>query len=87
MTAGEDRPDADARFPQFRRLRGGAHFYRIDGFDRFTEVQVVGRRRVVHEVRALVYPELLRIQDMLDGAEGRFEVISEHEWRLAYPKD
>ncbi|MBK9175559.1 MAG: hypothetical protein IPM46_04315 [Flavobacteriales bacterium] len=84
MTAAEDSPGENGGlYPAFRRLRGALHYYRIDGPDRFTEVQVVGSKRVVHQVKALIYPELVRIQDMLHGSGGLFERIGEQEWTAA----
>lgn len=64
-------------------MRGAQHYYRIDGPDRFTELQVIGSKRVLHEVTAMVYPELVRIQDMLNGSDGLFELIGEQEWSAA----
>lgn len=84
MEAAEDRPGSVDGFPCFRRMKGGGHFYRIEGPDRFIEVQLIGRRKVVHVIQAKVYPELVRIQEMIDGGGGQFEVISEADWLLAY---
>lgn len=87
MAAAEDRPGNAAGFPRYRRLRGGGHYYRIDGPDRFVEVQVVGTRRLVHTVQARAYPELLRIQEMIDGAEGRYEEITANDWSAVCPPE
>lgn len=84
MAAAEDSPGGNGgTFPAFRRLRGARHYYRIDGPDRFIEVQLVGSKRLVHEVKALIYPEKVRIQEMLSGTDGLFEPIEEHEWVAA----
>lgn len=84
MEAAEDRREMGEGFPCFRRLKGGGHYYRIDAPDRFIEVQLIGSRKAVHVVQAKVYPELLRVQEMINGEGGRFEVISEADWLKAY---
>lgn len=53
-------------FPQYRKLSNNKSFYRIDSKDRFVEVQVIGQRRFAHDIEAKKYPELLRIQDMIN---------------------
>lgn len=84
MSAAEDSPASSSNgpeaFPQYRATVDGRHFYRIDGPRAFVEVQVVGKRRWVHRVEAKAYPEMLRIQEMLSGGEGRYRTLSEQEW-------
>lgn len=63
-------------------MLGGAHFYRIHAPDAFTELQRVGKRIIRHEVSATLYPERLRIQEMLDCAEGRYAPMDPYEWEL-----
>jgi hypothetical protein len=59
----------DPHFPLYRRSANGLNWYRIDSPTEFTEVQHVGRRYVVHRVRALIYPERMRIAELI-GMEG-----------------
>lgn len=66
-------------FPAYRRLKGGGHYYRITAADRFEELQRMGTRWILHEVHATIYPERLRVQEML-AFEGPFEPLAEHEW-------
>ncbi|MBK8227702.1 MAG: hypothetical protein IPK70_11065 [Flavobacteriales bacterium] len=67
-------------FPAFRKLVGGAHYYRIDGPRDFVEVQRVGSRLVRHAVNQAPYPEQLRIAEMLSCTDGRFEPLDEDAW-------
>jgi len=53
-------------FPQYRKMDGFQRFYRITGEKHFTEVYLLNGQRVTHEVTAVQYPEMLRIQDMLN---------------------
>lgn len=53
-------------------------FYRIDSDRAFTEIQVIGSRRVVHRVEAIAYPEMVRIQEMI--RMGVYEPLERREW-------
>ncbi|MEX1131994.1 MAG: hypothetical protein WEC15_02110 [Flavobacteriales bacterium] len=70
----------DHEFPIFRRTANGQHFYLIEAEDVFTEIQLVGRRAVLHHVKASMYPELVRIQDMIRGDGGRYLELRSADW-------
>lgn len=70
----------EIKFPIFRRTTDGRHFYCIEAEDRFTEIQVIGRKAVLHRVQASMYPERLRIQDMIHGDGGRYPDLHPEEW-------
>jgi len=70
-------------FPIYRKLRGGAHLYRIESIDRFTELQRVGSKWLRHLVVATQYPERLRIVEMIQGGEGVYGNATIEEWELA----
>lgn len=55
----------DTQFPQYRKLSNDKVFYRIDSIAEFTELTLFGNRSLVHNVKAIQYPEKLRILDML----------------------
>jgi hypothetical protein len=57
-------------FPQFRKLANEKSFYEIVDDRRFTEKQCIGKQVFTIHVEAKQYPEILRIQDMLDCADG-----------------
>lgn len=67
-------------WPQFRRMRDGRHVYRIESPDRFTELQRIGARWVRHTVQVTMYPEMLRLREMLTGGDGLYEPITASEW-------
>ena len=67
-------------WPQFRRMVDGRHYYNVLSPGHFLELQAVGRRWVLHEVLATAYPEMLRVQEMLQCLEGRYEAVSEDDW-------
>jgi hypothetical protein len=57
-------------FPLYRKLANGQSFYRIDSAERFTEVQRVGGRCVVHRFTARIHPDRVRLAELLDEAHG-----------------
>ncbi len=58
--------------PQYRRSATGRNRYRIEAADRFTELQRLGGRWLVHVVRDAPYPEQVRVQEMLHGMDGAY---------------
>jgi hypothetical protein len=84
MAAAEDSvhptPEGSPAFPLYRRTPDGRHFYRIEAPDRFTEIQVVGNRKLVHTVMASAYPERVRVMEMLAGGDGRYLPMDGPEW-------
>ena len=77
---GRPAEGGEQEYPLYRRTTDGRHAYRVESPTRFTEVQVVGNRRIVHHVTATAYPELLRIQEMVNGGEGRYLPMTVAEW-------
>ncbi|MFK7785287.1 MAG: hypothetical protein AB8B56_09230 [Crocinitomicaceae bacterium] len=64
-------------FPQYRKLFNEKAFYKITDDRHFDEIQVVGSRKMTYSFTAEKYPEILRIQDMLDLASGYLECTEE----------
>jgi hypothetical protein len=57
-------------FPQYRKLANEKSHYEIRDDRHFTEKQIIGKQVFTIEIEAKQYPEILRIQDMLNCAEG-----------------
>lgn len=66
-------------YPAYRRSINGLNWYRIDSATELTEVQRVGRRYVVHRMRALAYPEQVRIMTLLAMEDDHVEVCGAQE--------
>ena len=64
-------------FPQYRKLFNEKAFYKIIDDRHFEEIQLVGSRTMTYAFTAEKYPEIIRIQDMLELAEGYLESTSE----------
>jgi hypothetical protein len=54
-------------FPQFRKLENGRSLYKITASNQFTELQQVGSKWFKYEFAVTQFPDLMRIQDMLQG--------------------
>jgi hypothetical protein len=70
----------DNFFPQYRKLSNEKAFYKIVDERNFEEIQLMGSKKTFYKTRAEQYPEILRIQDMLNCLDDLFITISETEW-------
>ncbi len=57
-------------FPQYRKLSNEKVFYRIRDDRNFDEIQLIGSRATWFSMEAKQYPEILKIQDLLNASEG-----------------
>ena len=59
-------------FPQYRKLSNDKTYYRINSSKHFDEIMIIGKKAQQYSVQAEQYPEMLRINDMLehDGFES-----------------
>lgn len=67
-------------FPQYRKYKGLNTWYKISGVNEFAEIKQVGESYLLSHISADQYPEKLRIQDMLNCHEERWEVTEEKKW-------
>lgn len=65
-------------FPQYRKIAGFDRFYKITGERAFIEKYQLNGNWVTNEVQAIQYPEMIRIQDMLQQ-EWNFKKMSDDE--------
>lgn len=70
----------DTSFPQYRKLVNGRAYYKIVDDRHFEELQLIGSRKQLFTIRAIQYPEMLKIQDLLDCTRGIYQIIDEKEW-------
>ena len=61
---------SDLDFPQYRNLANEKSHYEIRDDRHFIEKQIIGKQVFTIEIEAKQYPEILRIQDMLNCEEG-----------------
>lgn len=72
-------------FPQYRKLMNDKSFYRIDSERSFYEIQLIGSKCFLYQTEAKKYPEIIRIQDMLNFSES-FVHCSSVEFNTYYSK-
>jgi hypothetical protein len=56
-------------FPQYRKHLSGKNFYIITDPSHFTEIQLIGSKKIILEIKANTYFETLRIQEMLNESD------------------
>ncbi len=61
-------------FPQYRMLSNGKVFYKIISMDEFIEIQFLGDKKIQFTIKAVQYPEKLKILDMLAFLEPYVEM-------------
>ena len=67
-------------FPQYRKYKNIETYFKIISEKEFEEISSLGNKYVKHSIVAKQYPELLRIQDMLNCEENIWEIIEENEY-------
>ena len=64
-------------FPQYRKYKNIETYFKIISEKEFIEISAMGSKFVKHEIIATQYPEMLRIQDMLNCENGTWKIIEE----------
>lgn len=67
-------------FPQYRKLSNDKVFYKILNDREFEEIQLIGSIAKLHIIKAIQYPEMLRIQDLLSMKDEWYLASSEEEF-------
>lgn len=62
----------DEKFPIFLELVNGNTIYRIDSLERMEEIQVIGSKYAVFMLEAKIYPDRVRIADMISNEGERW---------------
>jgi hypothetical protein len=73
-------------FPQYRKYNGIDTWYEIMDDSNFNEIVKMGERFILHEIKAEIYPEKLRIQDMLACRDGHWAEIDRNDYELIKSK-
>lgn len=67
-------------FPQYRKYKNIETYFKIISEKEFEELSSLGKKYVKNSIVAEQYPEILRIQDMLNCEGGTWEVIEKKEY-------
>jgi hypothetical protein len=68
------------KYPEYRKLATNRTFYKIIDDRNFEEKQMIGSSIAFYKIHAVQYPEILRIQDMLNLHEGIYLLSNKEEW-------
>ncbi len=68
------------KFPQFRRYLNGRSYFRIDGPERVSEVQVLGNFYILHDLQAKILPDRVFISDLIEADPDVFELIDQESY-------
>ena len=67
-------------FPQYRKYKNIETYFKIISEKEFEELLVIGKRYQIHSVIANQYPEMLRIQDMLNNENEAWELLTKEQF-------
>ncbi len=56
----------DRQFPLYRKYANGQRYYKIMSLTEFEEIQRIGKRFIIHQHKAIQYPEKLFILDLME---------------------
>ena len=70
----------DRVFPQYRKLVNEKAFYKIIDARNFEEIQLIGSKIKLFQIRASQYPEILKIDDMINLTTDNYLYSSGNEW-------
>ena len=70
----------DRVFPQYRKLVNEKAYYKIIDSRNFEEIQLIGSIKKFFKINATQYPEILKIDDMLNLTNENYLESSEKEW-------
>lgn len=70
-----DKIDHVQVFPVYRKYAGINVWFKVVDDRNFVEIKQIGSRFIQHHVKALQYPEMILIQDIINCTEGRWEPI------------
>lgn len=73
----------NSEFPQYRKHVNGKHLYKIIDEKHFEEIHQIGKVTKTYAFEAKKYPEMMRIQEMLEDSLLYLKV-TQKEWELAF---
>lgn len=73
--------DKGRDFPQYRKLSNDKVFYCIVSEREFHEIQIIGNKAQLFKIKAIQYPEILKIMDMIQMNQLGIEVFEEKEYQ------
>jgi hypothetical protein len=72
------------KFPQFRKYANGLNYFKLSDKETMEEIQLVGKKYSVHQMKAVILPERNHIMDLLDAGNNHIIIIDEKEYNAFY---
>lgn len=70
----------DNFFPQYRKLVNEKVYYRIINERKFDEIQLVGTKKILYSFEVTQYPDILKINDLIQLKNEIYIISTENEW-------
>lgn len=67
-------------FPIYLKLPGDKSFYKINSEKQFEELVVIGELVQWFKVDAVIYPDLVRIKEMIENKDGLWVKIDQQQF-------
>jgi hypothetical protein len=69
-------------YPIYRKLSNNRSFYKIIGESQFDEIQLIGTKIKLYTHKAIKYPEILFIQDLIHFTNEGIKESNNEEWMM-----
>lgn len=70
----------DIHFPVYRKYKNDKSYFKIINPRMFEEIQIIGSKKIVKQIEAKLFPEVLFIQDLLINYSEMAYEINEEEY-------
>jgi hypothetical protein len=70
----------DINFPVYRKYKNNKSYFKIIQPKLFEEIQLIGSKKIIKEVEAKQFPEMLFINDLILNYSEMADEISEEEY-------
>ncbi len=70
----------DIHFPVYRKYKNNKSYFKIIHFKLFEEVQIIGTKKIVKQIEANQFPEILFIRDLIFDYHQMADEITENEY-------
>ncbi len=70
----------DIHFPVYRKYKNNKSYFKIIHFKLFEEVQIIGTKKIVKQIEANQFPEILFIKDLVFDYKHMADEITENEY-------
>ncbi len=70
----------DIHFPVYRKYKNNKSYFKILSFKLFEEIQIIGSKKLVKQIEANQFPEMVFIRDLIFDYKIMAEEIGEGEY-------